>query len=385
MCILQNEWFQRVWILQEYCLSQREPVALIGYAMFSLRALNEFGGSLAELQAHSDENLRMRIGSLARLAKVMAEVSFGPEYMPKFISSKSFRIKSPAEKLVWIITNIGSRASTVPHDHIYGVLGLINTAELPQMLMPDYRKSYSEVFKEYTRYLIEQTKDLRPLMCIQESLADDQPSWIIDFQSCLPWALEPKVPHSGSFSGNGEQLIVEGVMTGNTIMYLPKAEAREWRLRRFCETFLPAAAQLLNQPLVAVWRTWLVNFLQCTCGMGDDAVASARMSDTIGDFRDSISPGSSTERDMQWVFRQFDGTELALVDDGTVSTCFRRLEDNLKLHRHEVWAFKGAMQRYIVSKRGIDAYRYIGWLKESNIDLDPAFFSAKKNHKVTLL
>ncbi|KXL42182.1 hypothetical protein M433DRAFT_72039, partial [Acidomyces richmondensis BFW] len=156
MSILQNEWFQRVWILQEYCLSQREPVALIGYAMFSFRALNDFGRNLSQLQKHADENLRVQIGSLARLASVMVEVCFGPEYMPNFISTDSFKYKSPAEKLLWILMNIGSRTATIPHDHIYGVLGLINHAQLPQMLMPDYRKSYGEVFKGFTRYLIEQ-------------------------------------------------------------------------------------------------------------------------------------------------------------------------------------------------------------------------------------
>ena len=53
MTPLRTDWFKRRWVVQEWCLSQREPPAYIGPVAFDLRRLYAWGKAIAK--AHQVE------------------------------------------------------------------------------------------------------------------------------------------------------------------------------------------------------------------------------------------------------------------------------------------------------------------------------------------
>ena len=84
-------------------------------------------------------NLDMR-----RSLQVLKEAAFGSVYLPEWVNSTEFREKSAARQLLWILGRSRSKEATVPHDLIYGLLGMVDLASFPNSLRPDYRQSYKE-------------------------------------------------------------------------------------------------------------------------------------------------------------------------------------------------------------------------------------------------
>lgn len=160
-------------------------------------------------------------------------------------------------------------------------------------------------------------------------------------------------------------------------------------MRQFYDTVLVAAANIRRLPLEQVWREWFADFLQYTCGQTKGAVAAAGRYATVTEFLDTLSANAeerSDEIDRHWVVSSFGGHEFALVDDGTVSRCMLRKFPNDSEVLHEVWALKGAMQRYVVSRDNSDRHRYVGWLTEAGgPELDDDFFSRHQVEHITLI
>lgn len=188
--IMMNNWFSLVWVLQQYCLSQRQPIVIIGYAKFAFQSLYGFAPNLNQIADNPDPNIRNKLGSLARMVQNLAKISFEPMYMPEYFGSHEFSQRSAAQKLLWIIVNLGSKKSKVPHDKIYRILGLIDVDSLPSDLRPNYKLPYKQVCRSYTRYLIQENKDLSLLMFSSPEPLENEPSWVVDFRSTSPWALE---------------------------------------------------------------------------------------------------------------------------------------------------------------------------------------------------
>lgn len=147
-----------------------------------------------------------------------------------------------------------SKNSTVPHDYIYGVLGLIGLAKLPAMLMPDYHRPYEEVCSDYTKFLIDGTGSLGLLGGDGAGRLDGQPTWVTDFRF-VPWNTDQaELLHTGYFLSDGRTLEVEWTLAHRLQLCLPKSMSlgeagRKRRMLQFHGSMLVDATKIRRQPL----------------------------------------------------------------------------------------------------------------------------------------
>jgi hypothetical protein len=141
--------------------------------------------------------------SLLKFVSFMVEYGFGhvtrpytniPSWdkMMSFVSSSQLRVdyqetseinsSSLGARLyrVLIHTN-GDFLAAMPHDTIYGLLGLVGTGALPPQLTPDCTKPYAKVYQEYTRFIFEQSGNLAMLFH-KDSHIVRLPSWVPDLR-----------------------------------------------------------------------------------------------------------------------------------------------------------------------------------------------------------
>ena len=79
------------------------------------------------------------------------------------------------------MTSIGSKEGTLAHDNIYGILGMVDVANLPRALMPNYSQSYERVCKAHSRFIIQDTQNLSLLITTTPFSFGNEPSWAVDF------------------------------------------------------------------------------------------------------------------------------------------------------------------------------------------------------------
>ena len=385
MEIMGNNWFRRGWVVQEYALSQQKPCGLLGNALFSFQSLNAVGSVLSQLLLErQDDLLKDWADTLGLNPEILNQFAFGPTCMRKLIASREFQDKSLANQLLSIMMNQCPKLTAVPHDKIYGLLGMVNLAQLPAQLTPNYRLSYGQVCRDYTRFIIEDTKDLRILMFIGDAL-DGQPSWVNGFHLDTPWHIEPAMPHTGFFSSDGQSLIVEGVRCGKILSFFSGSKDMTGeRMQQFYDTILAAAADIRQQSLTETWEEWFSEFVDYVCRVpGDHANRYESVSDFLANALPSYSNGPSGDSNGSFALKLFSLCEFALVDDGKVVRCERRQQQG-PIGEHQVWAFKGSTNLSIVHQERHNECRYHGWLSKADVVLDEEFFSRYEVEQITL-
>ena len=386
MEIMRNDWFRRGWVVQEYALSRQKPCALLGNALFSFQSLNPLGSVLSQLLLERQGDLlKDWADSLGLNPEILNQFAFGPTCMRDMIASREFQEKSLAYQLLSIIMNQCPKLTAVPHDKIYGLLGMVNLAQLPAQLTPNYRLSYGQVSKDYTRFIIEDTKDLRILMFLGEAL-DGQPSWVNGFHLDTPWHIEPAVRHTGFFSSNGESLVVEGIRCGKILSFFSGGKDMTGaRMQQFYDTILSTAAEIRQQPLSDTWEEWFGEFVDYVCRVpGDHANRYRSVSDFLANALPGYSNGPSEDSGGSYALKLFSLCEFALVDDGNVVRCERRQQQG-PVGEHQVWAFKGSTNLSIVHHESYNEYLYHGWLSKADVVLDEEFFSSYEVEELTLI
>ena len=386
MEIMRNDWFRRGWVVQEYALSQQKPCALLGNALFSFQSLNPLGSVLSQLLLERQGDLlKDWADSLGLNPEILNQFAFGPKCMRDMIASREFQEKSLANQLLSIIMNQCPKLTAVSHDKIYGLLGMVDLAQLPAQLTPNYRLSYGQVCKDYTRFIIEDTKDLRILMFIGHAL-DGQPSWVNGFHLDTPWHIEPAVRHTGFFSSDGESLVVEGVRYGKILSFFSGGKDMTGeRMQQFYDTILSTAAEIRQQPLADTWEEWFGEFVDYVCRVpGDHATRYQSVSDFLANALPSYSNDPSEDSNGSFALKLFSLCEFALVDDGKVVRCERRQQQG-PVGEYQVWAFKGSTNLSIVHQERYDEYRYHGWLSKADVVLDEGFFSSYEVERIALI
>ena len=373
--IIMSDWFTRVWVLQEYALSQRKPCAMIGDKLFSLESFYTFGAVFSQVlseKLREDQGILLedRSDSLRADPVYLTGLILGTTFLGELIASRGFQDKSLANQLLSIIRNQGPKMTTVPHDYIYGLLGMVNLAQLPTQLTPNYRLSYGRVCKDYTRFIIEDTKDLRILMFYQNTV-DGEPSWVNGFFLETPWRTEPAVRHTGFFSSDGQSLVVEGVRYGKILSFFSGSEGMTGeQTQQNYDTIFSTAAKIRQQPLADIWKEWFGEFENYVRRVPGDPASRTYSNDPSDDTNGSVA------------FEFSNACEFALVDDGKIMYC-RRHQQQGPVEEYQVWAFKGSTNLSIVHQ---DGYRYYGWLAvEPDVVLDEEFFSRYEVEQITLI
>jgi hypothetical protein len=313
--------------------------------------------------------------------------------MRDWVTSTEFQKKSLANQLLWLMTNFGQKKSTVAHDQIYGFLGMVDLAQLPEKLMPDYRKPYAEVCKDYTLFIIENTKDLRLLTYHQSDdleLQWSNPSWVVDFQSHFSIShVQPAVLHNGFFSTDGQRLVVEAVKTNKIISYFSgtKDETGE-SLRQFHDTLLTASARVRQEHPTTTWKRWFSSFLESFNLLVPESENLETRYQTVWDFLSTHAASDNNKTagcfSTDIFLELFGSYEFVLMDDGKIATCYRNQRLGLKGEQH-VFAFKGSTQQFVVNQERGDEYRYLGWRLNPDVILDEDFFTNHVVEQITLI
>jgi hypothetical protein len=176
----EHEWFWRVWTVQEYVRSKQSPVGVLQGKMLDMGGLSNSYITVLHLRRKREFNDFERDTWFSPRPGI--RVILGLEILSRNIRNRKSTIKPLAEQLRNILVTLISKDATLPHDHIYGLLGLTVGAEIPPDLLPDYKMPFQHVYHTYTRYIIENTGSLDILGCNRGTFVD-LPCWVPDFRN----------------------------------------------------------------------------------------------------------------------------------------------------------------------------------------------------------
>ena len=211
-------WFQRLWIVQEVCLPQRPPDLCAGRHVIDFEAF----GSLCLVACEVMMQYHYRCVPFTTLMNVRDRIQ---QWTTPGARDENQR---PGDMFLDILNLIGPRETSVPHDHIYGVLGILSLllgGDVPTALQPDYRKPVQKVWHDATIYIIKETGDLR-ILGVPSPILDGVPSWVWNFEAGI--MVKPTKPctrvDSIAVSADGMRLCVKGVQVGVCESILPETE-----------------------------------------------------------------------------------------------------------------------------------------------------------------
>lgn len=163
--VLALPWFSRVWVVQEVWLARRS-IFMYGRRTLSWETIwkanvwSKYGSFEVPGTQHTN---------LALIWTSFAEICCSKDGHTTMAKTS---LPSRQDKLLTlVIQGLDLRASD-PRDHIYGLYGLVEIAlssqdQWNQLIYPDYQKSASELFMDFTIWVILGTKSLRILSAIQ--------------------------------------------------------------------------------------------------------------------------------------------------------------------------------------------------------------------------
>ena len=205
--ILQRAWFGRVWIIQELLLAQPDaPVLILGpfeieWELFA-EAVLQFEALCTQHECLSVKIDGMgqyhRYGSWATLkSRIRSSQAFTLITHRKHYLKDQIKINSTtdaesrilrAEMCAKYLHVVGSGKATDLRDKVYGILGIVPYALLPDFSI-DYRKSIARVYADMTISLMSISPKMPyltllytyPVLSASTHLGKDVPSWTLDF------------------------------------------------------------------------------------------------------------------------------------------------------------------------------------------------------------
>jgi len=219
--LFSRPWFFRIWVLQEFKRA-KNPFFQCGHSYFlwdrSGDTLREFWGADKEF-IHAHVKLLGETGKVVSMASTRVEVP----------QNGNVSTKRAAQHLVRMLRIYGGCKATVPHDKIYGLLGLSDSFSFPNAEPPEiaYDRDIRDVYTDWARFLISSQESLDLLYISQRMLHDPSlPSWVPDWRTArhdLLLTLDifpdtfkytgPKMEISNNsieFKENGRLLMVKG-------------------------------------------------------------------------------------------------------------------------------------------------------------------------------
>ncbi|KAI7781002.1 hypothetical protein LA080_015345 [Diaporthe eres] len=173
--LLKRGWWYRAWVVQEVILAKK-VVFKCGDAEVSGRKMSTWGGYLDTLHLLSDE-----YDTVSR------------DFHPLLLLEHLKNPKDMGNDAVDILLVHSMRETTRPHDHIYGLLGVIPERDRRLLGAPDYGCKVEDLFINVATKLMKEHNSLRLLLAagIPKLLGEESstkmnlPSWVPDWTR--PW------------------------------------------------------------------------------------------------------------------------------------------------------------------------------------------------------
>lgn len=196
--ICGNDWFQRIWTMQELFLAD-SAVFLLGRRECPSSALyTYFLIAEALMGADSRERRLFRMRSSA-FEEVTPDATAKAGWL---MSDTSTRNASPESKAVDFLCALLHMAAlndaTDVRDKVYGMVALLDET-IQGVVVPevDYSRPAPEVFEDFARCMVRTTMTLWPLEVIVTNKSTDLPSWVPDLRD--PAAVAATAWWSGVF------------------------------------------------------------------------------------------------------------------------------------------------------------------------------------------
>jgi hypothetical protein len=435
--LLGLPYLQRVWIIQEYVLNPREPIALLGNFVLDLQHVLALVLRLSQEAYSMNEYSRALvfavIGQADHLMALHEARMQWHGVLPYGHKPKgSLTLLSPGERLNHLLRTFSNRRCTNPVDRFYGILGFLNHKDLPRSLLPDYSLPVEQVSQAYTRYIIESTGNLEVIECSMGHESSDCPSWVARAESLTArYSTKTTVsrgnkPHS--FSEDGRSLTLEGTFLGEIVKCSCTDRPHERmgeHLKYLDDELFETASQITGKPKSEIFKSWLNTQLDVHLMLPSEFRNFDSMQDILRRYEEvcegipldalnGLNRGSITQkhiifqtpcRDPKFlyaVFRLVD-PRFCLLSTGDILMCLLKHTDtNVMSRKHGendcAWALKGLHLPAILRPRG-EAYEYCGPLSsahtllgapkaerdKNDFLLDDEFFAARKVQQVTLV
>ena len=358
LCLLyRRPWWRRVWIIQEAVLARGRLVWMAGpYAAHAL-LLDFFldcWESSAKLTRYDEV-----FGSVKRESKLM-EVENHLRMAPPAVNTPA----AFARALQELILQTWSHKSTLPHDLVYGRLGIFGTEMLPRHMMPNYSLPFEAVFHDYAVFFLENTGSLAILKTEARQL-EGVPSWVPDFRSFMNSAgLKPATPSAVRISSHRQILTVEGRRLA-TILHVHGRHTYEGIDIQATRTSVRSFVRWINEvmcPMLGataddiVTKQWLP-----LLGAELDEHKSTSLRNCFEWLRDSDEQRSPNAAWLYFEINQIawclGGYEAFVTTDGVAGYCLRR--DGSLAPGDVVCAWKG-MNLPTVVRSTAEGYLYLG-------------------------
>ncbi|KAI0856594.1 heterokaryon incompatibility protein-domain-containing protein [Xylaria cubensis] len=177
--LLKLDWWSRAWVFQEFVVASEPPEFGVGNKWISLDRLRQ-----VLIYAQIAEGFRIVEREDTIIPEVTEEVFYDRRNL--IMSYGSWKTEKNREvSLQYLLQATASRKATVPHDHIYAVIGLL-PLPLPELPV-DYCMPISELYQRAMVICIRASNSLSLVerAILQKERTHSVPSWCIDFST--PW------------------------------------------------------------------------------------------------------------------------------------------------------------------------------------------------------
>lgn len=180
--IIRQNWFSRMWIIQEVAAAAGPATVLLGFFPIPWRFLTHIVFACCEEMTSHEPALQIMFrGDAKQLSTLRLLESEYKELRRRSELNQQIRLPIEVpERLKQLLQQTGGRfQATEPHDYLYAVLGLLGSDDIPEEIFPDYSMPFEQVYHQYTIYIIINTGDISFFLSHRRELTG-VPSWVPD-------------------------------------------------------------------------------------------------------------------------------------------------------------------------------------------------------------
>ncbi|KAH8656239.1 heterokaryon incompatibility protein-domain-containing protein, partial [Tricladium varicosporioides] len=151
--LLQRQWFQRIWVLQEVAAA-RHVVIMCGSTEIDGYAFCSGLKSLQKLQKLSYSKLQ----SLSSLTNLIIQAGLRPKHSTDSIETYSLEISSLAE----LVDMFHTRQATDARDKVYALLGMSSDNHHKVGLRPNYEIPWENLLCQFVKFVLSENLSVEP-------------------------------------------------------------------------------------------------------------------------------------------------------------------------------------------------------------------------------